>query len=56
MIPFSAWKYCDENRMYEIEGFEVAASSHNPSQGRCDIFSVAYELPYNFVKFLNEIL
>ena len=27
MIPDSAWKYCDENRFYEIDGFEVAASS-----------------------------
>lgn len=27
MIPYSAWKYCDENMMYEVEGFEVAASS-----------------------------
>lgn len=27
MIPDSAWKYCEENRMYEVDGFEVAASS-----------------------------
>ena len=27
MIPYSAWRYCDENKMYEVEGFEVAASS-----------------------------
>lgn len=27
MIPDSAWRYCEEGRLYEIDGFEVAASS-----------------------------